>query len=565
MSIEQFTQLERRRQSLRNDRSSYLEHWRDLSDYVSPRTSRFLATDRLKQGYTRNPKILDNTATIALRTLGAGMMSGITSPARPWFQLRTPDPSVNSQTAAKNWLDQVRKLMMEAFLKSNLYTTLPSVYSDLGLYSTSAFAVLEDTNDVLRCVHFPIGSYSLGGSERGNVNACVREFQMTTGQLVEKFGKENCSPHVVNLYDLGSKDTWIDVVHSVESNLEWDDSKLESKYKQFRSIYYELGTRDGKMLSDKGFEEFPVIAPRWLTVGEDVYGVGPGMDALSDIKMLQSEQKRKLQAIDKMVTPPMVGPESMKNKRASLLSGDITYVDVQTGHQSFTPAYQVNLNLSYLAEDIREVQKRVNDAFYKDLFLMIANDERSGVTATEIAARQEEKLLALGPVYLKLNDEMLDPLIHRTFGIMLRAGLFPTPPQEIQGKPISVEYISVMAQTMKAVGVAGIERVMTFAGNMGQAFPGVLDKLDADVAIEEYADMMGTPPKLVKDDKTVAAIRSKRAANERAQQQMAMAQQGADAANKLGNTPMGDNNALSQLMQRMQGGPPAPMPTQGAA
>lgn len=554
--------LNRRLGQLKSERTSYLDHWRDLSDYVSPRTSRFLATDRLKQGYTRNSKILDNTATLGLRTLASGMMSGITSPARPWFQLRTGNTQLDQFLPVKEWLDLAKRRMLEIFLKSNLYTVLPQMYSDLGLYGTAAFAVLEDEETFIRCMGFPIGSYALGASSRGVVNACFREYQMTVGQLVEQFGKEQCSISVQNMHTNRNLDSWINVVHAVEPNPDADERKLESKFKKFRSIYYETSAHDSEFLSDKGFDEFPIIAPRWQTIGEDIYGISPGMEALSDVKSLQIEQKRKLQGIDKMVTPPMVAPTALKNKRASVLSGDVTYLDTQNGGQGFTPAYQVNLRLGELMQDIQETQGRINAAFFKDLFMMISDIERTGVTAFEIARKEEEKLLALGPVYIKLNDEMLDPLIDRSFAIMLRSGQLPPPPPELHGVALSVEYISVMAQTMKAIGVTGIERVMTFAGNMAQAFPGILDKINGDVAVSEYADMIGTPPQLINDDETVAKVRAQRAQQQQAQQAAAMANQGADTAQKLANAPLSDNNALSQLMQRMRGAAPAP---QGAA
>lgn len=543
----------RRMGQLKNERSSYLDHWRDLSDYVSPRTSRFLATDRVKQGYTRNSKIYDNTATIALRTLASGMASGITSPARPWVQFRTGDPHLDEFLPVKEWLDLAKRRMLEMFLKSNLYTVLPQMYADLGLYGTASMAALEDHETFIRFMGFPIGSYALGASARGIVTTCYREYQMTAGQLVEQFGKDQCTAATLALYNGNGRDTWVNVVHAVEPNTEWDNQKLESKYKKFRSVYYETAAHDSQYLSDKGFDEFPIIAPRWQTIGEDIYGISPGMEALSDVKSLQIEQKRKLQGIDKMVTPPMVGPTSLKNKRASVLSGDVTYVDVQSGGQGFAPAYQVNLQLGALMQDIQETQARIKTTFFSDLFLMIADIERTGVTAFEIARKEEEKLLALGPVYIKLNDELLDPLVDRAFAIMLRSGQLPPPPPELHGVALSIEYISVMAQTMKAIGVTGIERVMTFAGNMAQAFPGILDKINGDVAVTEYADMIGTPPKLINDDETVTKIRAQRDQMQKAQATAAMANQGADTAQKLANAPLSDNNALSQLMQRMQG------------
>lgn len=543
---------DRRLAELTTERSSFIRHWQDLSDYILPRQARFTVTDR-NRGDRRNSKIVDNTATLAVRTLSSGMMSGITSPARPWFQLATPDPSLNEFTPVKLWLDLVKQRMSTVFLRSNLYTTLPITYADLGVFGTNAFAVLEDDEDVIRCYPFPIGSYAIGTSHRGNTDSVYREYQMTARQLVSQFGIESVSIATKNLYERGNGEAWVDVVHAVEPNPDYDERKAESRYKRFRSCYYEKGADGENMLRRSGFDDFPVMAPRWSLTGEDIYGHSPGMDALGDIKALQLEQKRKAQAIDKMVNPPMTAPSSLRNSRASLLPGDVTYVDVQSGQQGFAPAYEINPRINELMLDIQENQGRIRRAFFEDLFLMIANDQRSNITAREIQERHEEKLLMLGPVLERLNDELLDPLIDRTFNIMTRMGLIPPPPKELQGMDLSVEYISVMAQAMKLTGITGIERFMAFAGNMAQANPEVMDKIDFDQAIDEYANMVGTPPSLVRDDDTVAKVRKQRADQQAQMQQAELAAQGAQTAKTLSQTQLTDENAVGAMINQLRG------------
>ena len=167
-------QLEKMRMTLRSERESFMPHWRDLSDYVMPRRARYTIAERNK-GDRRNKKIIDSTATLAMRNLMAGMMSGLTSPARPWFSLTTPDPSLGEFGPVKTWLDDVTKRMRTIFLKSNLYNALPLLYCDQGLFGTSAMAVLEDDQDVIRCYSFPIGSYCLAQSHRHTVDTFVRE------------------------------------------------------------------------------------------------------------------------------------------------------------------------------------------------------------------------------------------------------------------------------------------------------------------------------------------------------------------------------------------------------
>ncbi len=310
-------QLQKQQAQLTNDRSSFDPHWRELSDFINPRGSRFLVTD-VNRDDRRNTKIVDPTATLAARTLSSGMMSGITSPARPWFKLATPDPDMMDYGPVKLWLEVVQRRMNEVFNKSNIYQSLPLLYASLGNYSTGAMAVLEDDSDVIRTMMFPIGSYYMANSARGSVDTCFRKFSMTVRQLVMEFGLNNVSDSVKGMWDSGNYESWIEVIHAVYPNIDRDTAKLNSKNKPVKSVYYEVGGDSDKLLRESGFDEFPIMAPRWEVNGEDVYGSScPGMIALGQVKALQLEQKRKSQLIDKATNPPMVGPSSLRNQRVS--------------------------------------------------------------------------------------------------------------------------------------------------------------------------------------------------------------------------------------------------------
>jgi len=298
------------------------------------------------------------------------------------------------------------------------------------------------------------------------------------------------------------------------------------------------------------------MAPRWDVLGEDVYGYGCGEIALGSAKALQLMEKRKLQGIDKNVNPPMVGDASLRNQRTTILPGETTYVSgLITGKQGFTPAYQVNPYLAELKEEIQRVEMMIDEAFYKNLFLMIAEvGDQPNITATQINTMREEKMLMLGPVLERLNDELLDPLIDRVFNIMLKRGMLPPPPKEIQGMPLRVEYISVLAQAQKAMGIGNIERFVGFVGNLaalqaqaGKA-PTAFDKLDFDQTIDEYADGVSVPPTIVRSDDVVAEMRQAEQQQMQQAQQLQIAQQGAQAAKDLSQADTSGDNVLTRLM-----------------
>ena len=536
---------------LKSERASWYAHWQELTSYILPRNGRYFVQDR-NRGYRRHNNIYDNSGTRALRTLGAGMMSGATSPARQWFRLATPDPELNSFTPLKLWLDDVTKRMQRVFQKSNTYRTLHQMYEELGCFGTSAAIMLPDFQDVIH--HYPLtcGEYCISADSKGRVCTLYREFDMTVSQMVKEFGLENCSVSVQNMYRTGSLDQWVPVIHAIEPRADRDIGKRDSKNMPFGSWYFEVGGEDGQFLRERGFMQFPALVPRWSVVGGDIYGNSPGMESLGDIKQLQHEQLRKAQAIDYQTKPPLQVPASMKNRDVETLPGGISYYD-GAANNGIKTAFEVNLNLQYLLNDIVDCRERVRGAFYADLFLMLANMPNTRMTATEVAERHEEKLIMLGPVLERLHNELLSPLVDMTFTRMLTAGMIPPAPQELQGMDLNIEFVSMLAQAQRAIGTNAVDRFVGNLGAIAQMKPDILDKFDQDQWADVYADMLGVDPSLIVADKDVALLRDARNRALAAKEQAAVMQQQSQTVKNMAQAPTQGQNALTDVVNMFSG------------
>jgi hypothetical protein len=544
----------KRKQALWNERSSYITHWREISDHIMPRTGRFFESDR-NNGKKKHNNIINSKATRALNTLASGMMAGMTSPARPWFRLATPDTDLMEFEPVRTWLDKTSRIMREIFARSNTYNSLHQMYLELGAYGTAFTFVSPNFDDVLR--HFPmtVGEYALAIDSNQQVKTVYREIPMTVSQVIQEFGKENVSASVINKYDAGNLDQWITVIHCVEPRYDRDYGKKDAKNKAFKSIYFEAAADGGKLLRESGFDEFPGLAPRWMVLQGDVYGSSPGMEALGDVKSLQHKELRNAQCIDYQTKPPIQVPINMKGQEVNSLPGGVAYYDSSSQNGGIKTQFEVNLNQSYLMQDIDRTERRIDQAFYADLFLMLANDNRSGITATEVAERHEEKMLMVGPVLERLHNEMLNPLIDITFSRMVQAGILPPAPQELAGQNLQVDFVSTLAQAQQLVGLGSLDRYAMTLGSLAQIKPEVLDKFDADQFADVYAQRLGVDPSVIVSDDKVALIRKSRQEQMAQQQQMAMMQPMADAAAKIGSieTASGESNALADVMQGLTG------------
>ncbi len=531
-----------------------MPHWTELSRHIQPRLGRFFVTDRNRGGQRHNA-IYDSTGTRANRVLSAGMMAGMTSPARPWFRLTTADPDLAESHGARLWLSDVRRIMLDVFQRSNAYRSLQGMYEELGCFGTSASLVLPDFEKVQHYYPSTVGEFAIATDHKGRVNTFYRELQMRVGNIVAEFGRENCTPTVRNLYDRGQIDAWVTIVHAIEPRADRDPTMRDSKNMPFSSCYFEEGANPGKYLRESGFREFRVVAPRWHATGGDIYGYSPGMEALGDVKQLQHEQLRKAQAIDYQTKPPIALPTSAKGQEHDLLPGGVSYFDAATPHAGARSMFETRLDLNYLLQDIQDVRGRINGAFYADLFLMLAQAPNTNMTATEVAERHEEKLLMLGPVLERLHNELLDPLIALTFSDLMEAGAVPPPPPELDGQAVRVEFVSMLAQAQRAVGTGATDRFVANLGTVATFKPDVLDKFNSDKWVDAYSDSLGIDPELIVADKEVALIRQQRAEAQQAAEAAAMADQAAGTVQKLGGAPTqgGASNALNDVMSLFSG------------
>ena len=546
-------QLNRRVAAMTTERSSFMTHYTELSDAIQPRRGRFIISD-VNKGDRRHQSIINSKGTQALRTATAGMLAGVMSPSRPWFALVTPDPDLMEFQPVKEWLYKVELILRAIFNQSNLYSMAPVMISELLLFGTGLMTHVDDFENVARFYTHTAGSYMIAQNDRLEIDTFAREWEWTVEQTVSMFGLSAVSDTVKNFYDRGMYNSMVKVTHCVYPNRDRQGHQLLAQNKAWASVHYEPGCNDkDKLLRRSGFDAFPGYAPRWGVTGEDIYGTDcPGMIALGDVRGLQIMERRKAQAIDKMVNPPLHGPSSLLNRPISALPGGTTLYDQNGAGDSsgLRPIYLVQPNLADFVRDIEKTEMRIGHAFYEQLWLAITSME--GVQPRnqfELAKRDAERLLQLGPVLERLHGEFLGRMIDATFNQAMKAKILPPPPKELENQELKIDYISTLAQAQRQVATGAIDSLAAFGGGLVKAgWTGALDKFDADQAMDEYAYINGAPPRLIVPDDVVAERRAERAQKEQAAQAMQMANMGAQTAKSLADTKTEDGNLLTRAL-----------------
>ena len=539
MALSLRERVEKRLLGLKAARLPYEDEWKEISRYAQPSRSRFLQSEANRQFKRSNKAVYNAHGILAFRTLAGGMTSGLSSPSRPWFRLTAYDDTLADSQPVKEWLAEVEKRLYAFLAGTNFYGAVRTNYAELGLFGTTATVMVEHDEAGAVCHPLTAGEYWIACGDKAEPDTLYRRAPMTVAQAVSAFPWDKLSERVRGCYERQQYEEIVNIMHAIEPNDGRDASKVDAQNKPWRSVYWD--TNDGDMINGtlrvSGWDEQPFWAPRWETCGGDSYGTCPGHDTLPDLRELQLQTKRKTEATGHMIKPEKIAPASVKltGQAGNVVSASAS--DAQKVEVPYATPYQLG---GVIMQDMERCSHAVDQLTYADLFMAITNMQ--GVqprNIEEIASRNEEKMSQLGPVIERVNTEMLEVAIDRAFGIMQRKQMLPPAPEEFQGHPVKVDFVSILSQMQRMVGLGQLEKTISFITAMAGANPEALDKLDIDAAIDEYAERNGAPPKILKSDKDVQAIRAAR----QQQQQMAQIASLMPAA-KAGTEAMGNVAAM---------------------
>lgn len=541
-------------EELKQEYNDWRPHYKEISQFQLPRAGRYLDSDKdisqTNDGSKKHQRIINGTAGEAIKIIASGLMGGLTSPSRPWFRLALSDKDLMDFGPVKEYLQVVRDRLLCVFARSNFYTSSAKLYKELPVFGTAPMFIKEDFESVIRCRPFTVGEYYLMLDASYRVVGMYRQYELKARQILEYFGNGEDNPQnisdVVKEAAKNKTEHSYTIVHCVKPSSDYNSQIHLPESKKYESVYYEDKSDGEKILKREGFDYQPFVAPRWEVVGVDTYGNSLGMEVLGDVKMLQKLEEKKLKALDKLIDPPLNADPSLKTKGATIIPGGVNYVDTSQGKAGLTPVYQINPDMAAISIEIQNVERRIRSGYFNDLFLSIIGREKT-MTATEVAEVHEEKFLVLGPVLESLSTEFHDPAIDIAYIKANEFGILPPPPEELQGIDINIEHISILAQAQKLVSRSTVQQTVGFVASLAEVNPDILDVINFDEAAEEYAELTGTPPKIIRGREEREGMRQQRA---QAAQEAKRDQDAIDAAGTaktLSETQSSGSSALDAL------------------
>ncbi len=395
-----------------DNRAPWLSRWESARRYTMPTSDEDIAT------------LYDATASDAADNLAASIYTLLTPPESMWLQL--VGESALSQNA-----DIATATLRANLNDSNFYTTIHQCYMDLVVLGTACLFMGES----------PIGASSaftftaIPMSDIAILPNAV--FHTTSMPACDVMARYPTWTPPANLRDTIKRDS--------QTPLKLVQSLVGTEFTAWLDVG---GDIENNIVSTGTFETNPYIIFRWSLASGELYGRGPVLRALPDIKtankVVELVLKNATIAVSGIWMADDDGVINLQN--INLTPGSI--IPKAVGSSGLTPLTSgADFDVSQLI--LRDLRERIRHTLLADRLGLLSEKE---MTATEIMARNADMMRILGATYGRLLHEFIRPLCDRGLQILARRGLIE--PIRLNGDA-ELKYIAPIAQMTALETVLG--------------------------------------------------------------------------------------------------------------
>lgn len=521
--------LLQRWQSVQAKRLNYDNTWQRVTEIIWPFGGDF--THIQAPGDRRTDEIFETTAAFALDRFAAFLESLLTPRNQTWHRLRASVPELNEQHRVKTWMDLVndRLFLWRNDPASRYYSQKHEGYKALGAWGNDTLFIDRRPMGGVRYRYCHLGDTWIETDHENAVNRVYYRRRLTHAQAVGRWGLR--APEVarksVELQPLEEAE-YLHVVYPREG---YDPERTDFLGMGWESVILE--TSQKQLVEEGGYHELPYKHSRYtVNPGED-WGRGPAELVLPDVETLQEQEKTFQRAGHKVADPPLLlqsdGPLGKGQRRVKLRPGGLTYGGVDVNGRPTILPLQTGANLPLTETMMDQKREAISAAFLNDLFLMLTRDKE--MTATEVLEIAKEKGQLLTPTTGRQESEMLGPQIEREIGEMIRQGVVPEMPpelQEAQGE-YDIVYDNEASRLQRSEEGLAITRTLDAIGHYSQFDPTLTELPDWHLAMRELRQVTGAPAKLFKDERAVEQAIAAQAERSSQMEAVDQAQQGAAA------------------------------------
>lgn len=460
--------------TLKSARCNFENLWQEVVRFICPDRADF--TVRQPNGANRYKKLLNSVGIESAQFLAASLNGMMTDPSAKWFLLKFAGNSLVGE-AWQDWLTECNEIFWYELYSpnANFGSALNETYfDDVSLNTSLLWTGWNEKRNGLMFQARTVAECVIDENADGIVDCLYRKFDMSARQLVEKFGEKPFDDKIrAEAKDDRSNCRYV-VLHAVCPN-------TDEKGLPFRGVYVLVAKK--MVLKEEFYNEFPYAVARWGKTPGEIYGRGPGIASLSELRMLQDIMVSYIVSAQKAADPPVI-----MQAEETFLPGATRPGGVLRYEATPPVAFDAGANFQVSEHIIERSENKVRKMFMNDRLADVLGDR---ATATEVIQIVRENARVLGPIYWRQVSEKLNPVLTRAFNLCLRHGKFPPFPDAPDGVGIDIEYISPMAQAFKYEKADRINQAFAASAAFMQIDPQSAVLIDAQKAVRQMFEIYG--------------------------------------------------------------------------
>ena len=474
-------------------RKEYEALWETAYKFISPERALFFSRSKATPNEIQDD-VFDSTAIDAAERLTNLIMSGLVPPWQKWFRVSPGSAvyNVDEREALRPPLQQIENLMFSMLGRSNFYQEMQPAILDRIVGGTCGVCMVPDYNDgTLRFKSIPLGELAIQEDDSGQIVAIGRRYKLSVQQLIDAYG--NRVPR-----DLRERNG--------SSGHKQNQDVLALNAKNARGMWeYTIVLKENNVELFKEVKMYPyMFVSRWAKVPGSVYGRGPGLRALSDVRALNKIKELALKNAAKAVAGIYTVVDDGVINPYTLTFEPGTFMPVGTNDRQNPTIAELpstgQFDVSMFTMD--DLRNSILGVFMADNFGPL---DRTPMTATEIQARTNVIARDMGATISRMQFEMLLPIIRAVYMFMAELEMVPAELQ-IDGQALDVEFVSQLAQAQWAIDEQNLLEYTQIAVTFGEVDPKAGLIIDVHKALGRLAEIKHIPPEVLRTQEEIQAL-----------------------------------------------------------
>lgn len=509
-------QVVKRYENAKSRKDLFEDLYREAYDYAIPQRQLYSYWEGGSVGQKKMQKVFDSTAIHSTQRFANRLQSGVFPPQRMWCRLEpgnTVPQELRSQVQAK--LDEFRDIMFSVIRQSNFDIAIGEFLLDVAVGTGAMLVQPGDNGTPIEFTPVPLFLLCYEEGANGQIDKIYRRLRIK-GETIQQQWRDAKLSENLQQKIMRRPSEEIELIEATMLDYERGD------------WCYHLIVHDQKEeIVYRRLNGNPWVISRYMKVAGEIYGRGPLLTAMPDIKTLNKTKQLLLQNATLAVMPAFTAQDDgvLNPHTIKIVPGSIIPVARNGGSQgeSLKPLPRAgDFNVSQLV--ISDMRQNIKQILLDE---SLPPDNMSARSATEVVERMKELSQNLGSAFGRLINETMVPLVGRIMQVMNDRGLINMP-LRVDGLQVKVQPISPLAQAQSMEEINAIVQYIQLTQPMGAEGEYAINK---SALIDMLGDKLGVPSSVRHDATERAVLIQQRAQAEQAaavaaaQQQMAMGQQ----------------------------------------